>query len=758
MQTATGAVLICLHNFVGRMAASTNLTATDVARILNRYGASARDVVEDVSDVIADYFDDRHHAAVDADSNPDADDSEDTDEVAESTAMDFETSQQEVSDDVPIIRIQYDYQPDSEHVVGDKLNSLFAKGCGCARNCVKKFPQDLIQQSALDCMDNDFYCNQHVSHQHLLLLGAMNSLVHNQPETIQKDHKSQSRVESRSTYMFRGIEVCRNFFSVVFGCGEKRLKNVKKQFLSEGISPKQHGNIHKTSSHANFEKRVTARTFIQNFAENHALVLPGRLPNYKNPDLKLLPSSYTKKHVYSLYESALRNAGQEPLSLCLFYQVWSDFCQNIVIQLPRSDLCALCQQNQMSVAKMRNLPEDEKIALIQKCQEHLLLVQKEREHYNSVIGICKSQPNCPKDVGLHSPCSFPGKMHISFDFAQQIHLPYDSQQVGPIYFLTGYKVALFGVAIEPLAKFVLYIIPEACATGKGSNIVLSLLHHFFSTFGVGETDVICHADNCCGQNKNNFMMQYACWRTCVALHNTFAITFLPVGHTKFWPDLYFGLFKKKLRSYKAETISDVCRIARDACPVTNAIIPIAVGDESGHVTIPTYDWQGKFNACMKAIPDLKQYHYFEFSGKGTVFCKRAVTDPNDDGVTVGILKTVTHSTSLPDVVPPQNFPIERRKYLAEKIRPFVTSESAKDILCPIPTEHESDPTPETSTESVGAAVACEDEADETVEVKGRKRKPPACGYCKQTGHRNQVRNGVPLCPKRKADFEQGQVP
>jgi len=111
-------------------------------------------------------------------------------------------------------------------------------------------------------MDNDFYCNQHVSHQHLLLLGAMNSLVHNQPETIQKDHKSQSRVESRSTYMFRGIKVCRNFFSVVFGCGEKRLKNVKKQFLSEGISPKQHGNIHKTSSHANFEKRVTARTFI----------------------------------------------------------------------------------------------------------------------------------------------------------------------------------------------------------------------------------------------------------------------------------------------------------------------------------------------------------------------------------------------------------------------------------------------------------------------------------------------------------------
>lgn len=225
---------------------------------------------------------------------------------------------------------------------------------------------------------------------------------------------------------------------------------MKKQFLCEGINPKQHGNIHRAASNANFEKRLAARSFIQNFAENHALVLPGRLPNYKNPDLKLLPSSMTKKYVYSLYESAVKKTAQEPLSICLFYQVWSVFCQNVVIQLSRSDLCALCQQSQMSFAKMRNLPEDEKLELVKKCQDHLLLVKKEREHYKSVIASCKSQSNCPNELGLHGICCFSGKRHISFDFAQQIHLPFDSQQVGPIYFLTGYKVGLFGVAVEPL--------------------------------------------------------------------------------------------------------------------------------------------------------------------------------------------------------------------------------------------------------------------------------------------------------------------
>ena len=157
--------------------------------------------------------------------------------------------------------------------------------------------------------------------------------------------------------MFCGVEVCRKFFAVVFGCGEKRLKNVKKRFLSEGVSPKQHGNVHQKSHQANLAKRLVVRSFIQNFAENNGLVTPGRLPNYKNPNLKLLPSIMTKQYVHSLCVSAAKESGEEPLSWCLFRQDWADFCQNVVIQLLRSDLCALCQQNQMTVAKMRNLPE-----------------------------------------------------------------------------------------------------------------------------------------------------------------------------------------------------------------------------------------------------------------------------------------------------------------------------------------------------------------------------------------------------------------
>ena len=38
--------------------------------------------------------------------------------------------------------------------------------------------------------------------------------------------------------------------------------------------------------------------------------------------------------------------------------------------------------------------------------------------------------------------------------------------------------------------------------GKGANCIVSLLHHYLSNYGFGETRLTLHADNCSGQNKN----------------------------------------------------------------------------------------------------------------------------------------------------------------------------------------------------------------------------------------------------------------
>ncbi len=52
-----------------------------------------------------------------------------------------------------------------------------------------------------------------------------------------------------------------------------------------------------------------------------------------------------------------------------------------------------------------------------------------------------------------------------------------------------------------------YLVDEAVDTGKGGNTVASLLHHFFEVHGLGERKAHLHADNCVGQNKNNYVMQ-----------------------------------------------------------------------------------------------------------------------------------------------------------------------------------------------------------------------------------------------------------
>ena len=78
-------------------------------------------------------------------------------------------------------------------------------------------------------------------------------------------------------------------------------------------------------------------------------------------------------------------------------------------------------------------------------------------------------------------------------------------------------------------------------------MVVSLLHHFLETYGVGEDHLELHADNCSGQNKNNIMMRYLMWRVATGLHKFACICLMVAGHTKFAPDWCFGLLKRNTR-------------------------------------------------------------------------------------------------------------------------------------------------------------------------------------------------------------------
>jgi len=69
-----------------------------------------------------------------------------------------------------------------------------------------------------------------------------------------------------------------------------------------------------------------------------------------------------------------------------------------------------------------------------------------------------------------------------------------------------------------------------------------MVRHYFSEYGQGKTVAHLHADNCSGQNKNKYMIQYLAWRVMTNQHEI-TLSFLSVGHTKFLPNTGFGMLK-----------------------------------------------------------------------------------------------------------------------------------------------------------------------------------------------------------------------
>lgn len=218
-----------------------------------------------------------------------------------------------------------------------------------------------------------------------------------------------------------------------------------------------------------------------------------------------------------------------------------------------------------------------------------------------------------KDLGItdlqrSAPCSRSDlSMHYSFDYAQQVHLPSNPLQPGPIYFLVPRKLGIFGVCCEGLPRQVNFLIDEAHLISKGSNAVVSFLHYFFENFGLGEASVHLHCDNCSGQNKNNFVLWYCAWRVATGLHKSISLNFLVAGHTKFAPDWCFGLLKQAFRRHAVSSLSCMESVVNGSATCNQAQL---VGNEAGECFVPVQDWQKHLSPHFRPLQGIKSHQHF----------------------------------------------------------------------------------------------------------------------------------------------------
>jgi len=480
----------------------------------------------------------------------------------------------------------------------------------------------------------------------------------------------------------------------------------------------------------------TIKRFILSYADQHAMPLPGRLPNYREFTVMLLPSDTTKEQVHRLYLEAAEQSNCKKVSYSKFTQLWADLCPHISVMKPSSDLCPLCQKNMTRLSRSCNLTEEEKSQKLQEFQQHLDNAKLQRQDYKDQCTLAAAsfeelepelktpgQPENSQDITLH----------YSFDYLQQVHYPTDSQQASPVYFLTRRKCSVFIVSNESCGRSVFYLIDEGDNYGKGANATCSLFHHYLAAHGLGERNLALHFDNCVGQNLNNTMMHYLMWRCMTGRHTTILVSTMLAGHTKFWCDLAGGTFKRKWRRAKAGSMANIAQVVQQSTPGGHNI-PQLLPDAQLF-----YEWQSFFAPVFRNIPNITKYHHFYFSAdEPGVVHLRELADKEE--VTFHMLRQPDFAFPLGEMPEPtanKGIPLDRQWYLYEKVRPYCPEETA-DLVCPKPAE----PKP-------AAAVHQPDPAgDATAASASRpsKRAKPHCSHCKQTGHRKS-NHGVITCPQ-----------
>ena len=164
---------------------------------------------------------------------------------------------------------------------------------------------------------------------------------------------------------------------------------MKASYIANGLATRRHGNSKKLSHNAlTFEENTNIVTFLHNYAEANAILLPGRIRGYKrddvfllSDDVVLLPSCTSKRvrahtrtnkhthkntHCLSLqsvwveYVVCCKEAGLRSAKYSTFTALWRQLTPQIKVMKPMSDLCWVCQQNSKAIMRAANMPEVQK--------------------------------------------------------------------------------------------------------------------------------------------------------------------------------------------------------------------------------------------------------------------------------------------------------------------------------------------------------------------------------------------------------------
>ena len=246
---------------------------------------------------------------------------------------------------------------DSRDAEDRAIARFLAKGCNCSLTggspCHKTFTASQLQAARDEC--------RQLTHDELdlVVMGQLRALCQSGPVTQKTKAKNTERRRSTTLFRFGGHRVCQKTFCFLHMMSEKRLKAIKASWMENGLGPRVRAKVipHNTTKLSDIKNIVR---FLLQYAEDHAILLPGRIPGYKRDDLQLLPSSTTKREVWESYHRAASGSSIKAVCYSLFCSLWKQLTPQVVVTRPMSDLCWTCQQNSTLIMRAHNRPVEEK--------------------------------------------------------------------------------------------------------------------------------------------------------------------------------------------------------------------------------------------------------------------------------------------------------------------------------------------------------------------------------------------------------------
>ena len=92
------------------------------------------------------------------------------------------------------------------------------------------------------------------------------------------------------------------------------------------------------------------------------------------------------------------------------------------------------------------------------------------------------------------------------------------------------------------------------------------------------------------------------------------LSFLIVGHTNFFSDWCFGLFKQASRRAKVGCLGDIVKVVEASAAVNHAQL---VGSQDGEVIVKVCDWANHFHTTFKQtiLAGMKSMHHLTFTSE-----------------------------------------------------------------------------------------------------------------------------------------------